>query len=414
MKNLFLLFAFGLLVGSLSAQSGAPAKIKIFLDCQTRGCDRQYFRQEMQYADFMRDRQEADIFLQLVSQRSANGGRQYSLKVIDQKTNIGEESTLLFFVNPEDSDGVVRSAILNNIEKGLLPYLLKTQWADNITFQVEVPEDLEVTSIEADDPWNAWVFRINANGNVGGEEAFKRFDFSGRVSASRIIEASKFFISIRYSENRRKFDLGDDGIIQNRNNSSNIFLLYAKSIGDHWSIGGFASHETSDFSNISEGISIKPAVEYSVFPYAEATTKQFTFLYRIGPIRNQYIEETTFGLTEETVIQQNLNIEYNIIKDWGNFGLEFSYNNYIRDLEQMSISFGPELEWNIFKGFSIDLSFNASYIADRINISKGDLSEEEILLGIRQLDSNFSYRGFFGVSYRFGSDVNNVVNPRFF
>ena len=125
------------------------------------------------------------------------------------------------------------------------------------------------------------------------------------------------------------------------------------------------------------------------------------------------MDETVFDLTEETLIQQNLNIEYNIIKDWGNFGLEFRYNNYVRDLSQMSISFGPELEWNIFKGFSIDLFANATYIADRINIRKGDLSDEEILLGIRQLDSSFSYGGFFGISYRFGSDVNNVVNTRF-
>jgi len=115
----------------------------------------------------------------------------------------------------------------------------------------------------------------------------------------------------------------------------------------------------------------------------------------------------------ETLIQQNLNIEYKLIKDWGSIEFDINAKNYIRDLKQSSISFSPGIEWNVFKGFSLDLFMDFTYIADRINISKDALSDEEILLGIRQLDSSFSYFSYFGISYRFGSQINNVVNTRF-
>ena len=54
-----------------------------------------------------------------------------------------------------------------------------------------------------------------------------------------------------------------------------------------------------------------------------------------------------------------------------------------------------------------------SYIGDRINISKGEISAQDIILQNRQLDSSYSYYTYFGFNYRFGSKNNNVVNSRF-
>jgi|GEM_PF-6621928 len=81
MKNLLSLLAV-LFTISLSAQSDSTSlsKIQLFLDCQTN-CDFRFFRQELRYVDFMRDRQEAEVFMQLIRQRSGNGGGQYSLQI---------------------------------------------------------------------------------------------------------------------------------------------------------------------------------------------------------------------------------------------------------------------------------------------------------------------------------------------
>lgn len=393
---------------STSTVSSIP-KIQIFLDCQWR-CDFEYFRQEMKYVDFMRDRQEAEIFMQLTRQRSANGGNQFTLQIKGQEdAYVGMSDTLFFFTNPEDSDAVVRTAMLDHIQKAMLPFVLKTAWRDKISFSIDAPEgDVEETI----DPWDFWVFRLSANGNVNGEQSFSNFNLNSRFNVSRITDESKFFISYSLNNQRSRFDLETESI-RTKNNASSLFLLYAKSLSDHWSLGGFAQFRRSDFSNLKSSWALKPALEYSFVPYSENATKEFKILYRIGVVGNEYNELTTFELLEETVIEQNIDIEYKLIKDWGSLEFDIEWDNYARDLKQSSFSFSPGLEWNVFKGFSLDLFASVSYIANRITIPLADLTDEEILLGIRQLDSNFSYFVFMGASYRFGSQINNVVNTRF-
>ena len=412
MKTILALIIALLCTASLSAQnSSSPANIKLFLDCQW-GCDFDYFRQELKYVDIMRDRQEAEVFMQLIRQRSGNGGTKFSLQITGQELYTGMLDTLTFFINPEDGESKQRKAILSHVQKGLLPYIVKSAWADRLTFDVEVPTQEEGEAVVEKDPWGNWVFRINANGFFRGESSFSNSNINTRVTASKVTAESKFFLSASLNNNRTKFELSS-GTQENKNNSKNLYLLYVKSLSDHWSAGGFASAGNSDFSNIKSSYAVKPAIEYSVFPYSENTTREFKILYRIGLVHNDYTEITTFDVTKQDIVQQNIDIEYKIIKDWGSIGIDFGIDNYPRDIKESNISFGPELEWNVFKGFSLSLYSRMSYIADRINITKASLSDEEILLGIRQLDSSFSYFGHFGVSYRFGSQTNNIVNTRF-
>ena len=67
----------------------------------------------------------------------------------------------------------------------------------------------------------------------------------------------------------------------------------------------------------------------------------------------------------------------------------------------------------LFKGFSFNIYGDYSRIRDQINLRKGGASEEEVLLRQRQLATGFEYFAGFGVTYRFGSIYNNIVNPRF-
>ena len=59
------------------------------------------------------------------------------------------------------------------------------------------------------------------------------------------------------------------------------------------------------------------------------------------------------------------------------------------------------------------MSGNYGWIRDQLYLPIADYSEAEILLRQRALATNFNYFTSFGVSYRFGSIFNNVVNPRF-
>jgi hypothetical protein len=44
---------------------------------------------------------------------------------------------------------------------------------------------------------------------------------------------------------------------------------------------------------------------------------------------------------------------------------------------------------------------------------KGDISEQDVLTRKRQLASTYNYYTGFGLNFRFGSILNNFVNPRF-
>ena len=50
---------------------------------------------------------------------------------------------------------------------------------------------------------------------------------------------------------------------------------------------------------------------------------------------------------------------------------------------------------------------------DQLNIPARDLTDEEVLLRRRALETNYRWSFSFGITYQFGSIYNNVVNPRF-
>ena len=52
------------------------------------------------------------------------------------------------------------------------------------------------------------------------------------------------------------------------------------------------------------------------------------------------------------------------------------------------------------------------FIHDQISLRKGDVSIEDIYLQRRELSTTYSYRTTVGITYRFGSIYNNVVNRR--
>jgi hypothetical protein len=82
-----------------------------------------------------------------------------------------------------------------------------------------------------------------------------------------------------------------------------------------------------------------------------------------------------------------------------------------RDRYRGSVSGSTEV--NLFKGLSFNMLARYDKINDQISLRKGSASAEEILLRQRQLATDYSYSFAVGVSYRFGSTFNNVVNPRF-
>ena len=64
---------------SVYGQNLAGSAPNVFLDCQTR-CYLSHIRTQLNYVNFVRDRQEADIYMFLTSLRTGSGGLEYTLE----------------------------------------------------------------------------------------------------------------------------------------------------------------------------------------------------------------------------------------------------------------------------------------------------------------------------------------------
>ncbi len=417
LKNLFFFLALFLLSipinGLFAQQVMATDAPKVFLDCQTR-CYEEHIRSELSYLNIMRDRQTADVYILLTSLRTAAGGREWNLFVKGQGRFATLADTLIFYSDADASDGQVQDLQARKLQQALLPYILKTSLADKLNVKVnQAQTSVSRTAIAAIDPWNSWLFSLGGNFNLDGQESYTGLEANGRMNASRVTDKNKFNLSYNYNYRRRRFSLEDAEDYISKTRRWNVWSIYVFSISDHWSVGGFGNVSSSTVNNIDLSYSVRPALEYNIFPYSQATKRQFTFLYNVGPFRYNYTDTTIFSKTEEWLLRQNIEVSYRQLEEWGRLELNTEFENYLHDWGLLSLSFNPEIEWNLFRGFNLNMGGRISMVRNQLSIPQKSASDEEVLLQLRQLRSNYLISVNMGINYRFGSRTNNVVNTRF-
>ena len=387
-------------------------KLNVFIDCQTN-CDFTYIRQEVDWINYMQDRYTADVYILATDQRTGSGGRNVQFITQGNGKYASLTDTILYDVSPDDMDATIREKFVSNLKKSLLPYLAISPMADKISYTIDDQALEDDEGDEIDDPWNYWVFNVGANGNYNGEASFSNYSVTGRFSASRVTEENKLFLFTRYNYESSVFTLSDGEKIDNIIKSYSNWMRYVLSINDHWSAGITAQQGSSTFGNTDIEGSFKPAIEYNVFPYSEAATKRLSFFYSIGPEYKNYTELTIFDKLSETVMRHGLRVEFDQVQKWGEVEIDLGANQYLHSPDLFSVFINPELDWSITTGLQISVGGFLEWVGDRINIAKSDLSDEEILLQIKQLDTDYSFFSYVSINFRFGSKYNNFVNPRF-
>ena len=89
---------------------------KVFIDC--RGCDRDYFRDNITYVNYVRDRKDADVHVLITQQSTGGGGREYTFAFIGQKECADVKHTLICTSTPNDSRDEIRRTQLEILERG--------------------------------------------------------------------------------------------------------------------------------------------------------------------------------------------------------------------------------------------------------------------------------------------------------
>lgn len=397
-----------------AAQATSPSSaLRVFLDCQGMHCDFDYIRRELTWVSWVRDRNVADVHVLGTSQHTGSGGRSMTFVFIGLGPFTGREDTLRTSLAASATDDERRDELVRILGLGLAPFAAGTPAGANLSVSY-AGGNAPPRNGEVHDAWNYWVFRTSVNGSVNGESQQRGYSLSADVTANRVTDALKVQLEGfgRYSHD--SYDVTDpDTTYVNIQKRASFDAEAVWSLSDHWSLGGEAQVGENSYRNQNLGLEVGPAVEYNIYPYAQSSRRSITFKYTVGVSAYRYADTTIFNRIAEAHPSQSLDIGASFDQPWGSIYAEVSAFQYLHDLAKHRIDLSGEVDFRIFRGFSLNVRGHFSRIKDQLYLAKGALSEADVLLERRQLGTDYSYDARIGFSYTFGSIYNSVVNPRF-
>ena len=398
--------------------------ISVFLDCASRNCNQNYFRTELPWVNWVRLPEDSDVHVIMTSQSTGAGGREYQLDYI----GVGDfeyERQLTYQAPPTNTDRETLDELAHAIGVGLLHFATVNGFFEEIAEFREIsdvlarngetvdPAERVVTQEEVEDPWNFWVFRLGGRTELQGEQTRRTQRIDGNFSASRVTPTWKMNFRGNANYNRREIDLVDAPTFIDSRTDWGFSHLIAYSLADHWSIGVQGEMRRIVRFNQAFRAEMTPALEYSFFPYEEATRRALTVFYKIGPAYRNYLEETAFGQTEETRWEQSLEFELSQRQQWGDASISMTGSHFLHDIDLYNVRLGGDIDFRIARGLSLNAEGNISWVNDQIYLSAEGATDAEALLNLQQRAQDFNYSLQLGFSFQFGSIYNNVVNNRF-
>lgn len=408
---------------AVSASGGiTQERLGLFLDCDVEDCrggdELDFFRQGIDFVNWVRDPADADVHVLITSQGTGGGGEAYSLDFLGRGAFDGQDLDLSYTSDATDTADEIRRGIARTLRLGLAPYAAGTVSAARLDIAYEAPNgDGNATAPTApeQDPWKLWVFNVGVDGSVEGESQTKELDFGGSLSADRTTPLWKhgFSVQVGYLNDTRTFE--EDGELRSVDDVRHSFstvMTNVRSVGGQWSAGMRSRAESSTEDNLDFEFFAGPALEYSFFPYEQFTRRQLLLFYTISGGYVDYLEETIFDQNHETLYRQSLALAFAATQPWGEARASVGASHYLHDFSKYSVDLDGGLNLRIVRGLSLDLSGEVEWIRDQLSLPKEDASLEDVLLERRELATNYRYELQVGLSFRFGSPFNNVVNPR--
>jgi hypothetical protein len=411
-------FAFAPLAAQDSSRTAQDSAVRVFLDCPDTFCDFDYYRTEITFVNWVRDRGFAQVHILVTTQRTG-GGQEYTLSFIGLERFAGEADTLPWTSRAADTQDDIRTGLARTMRLGLIRFVARTPVARLLEISYSAPTS---AAAQVHDPWNYWVFRASMSANVNGEKSFKAQYWYGTLSADRITDNWKirFSVSQNYSQSDFTIPLFDstgtqigESKVRNITRGNDANALAVRSHGAHWSFGARALASSSTYLNQDLALRFAPAIEYNVIPYSQSTRRLLTFRYEVGPTAYRYRDTTIFNRVREVRFSQSLNASLSIKQPWGSAGVALEGSNYLHDFGKNRLTMFGNGDFRIYKGLSASLFGSIGLIHDQLSIPKSGASEQEVLLRRRQLATSYQYFGYFSLRYTFGSKFANIVNPRF-
>ncbi len=397
-----------------SSPGAAPQAIRLFLDCQ-RGCDGRYLRREIPFVIYVRDPADSDVHLLITRQGSATGS-EYLLSFLGQGEFAGFEQSLRYNSPNAQTQHERRVGMARLIKLGLVPYVVQSPFADGLSVAWEAPGGAEAAASHslapAKDAWNYWVYTTEFGTQLDSQERREEDKIWGSVWASRTTEAWRMGYGTDHRFEQREFEFDDGSTFTDVTRSSGVYGFAIKSLGDHWGVGAGIRARRSTFRNLERGYRIAGALEYNVFPYSESSLRSLTSGYFLGVMRLNYEEPTVFGVLTEDRANHGAYVDYAVEQPWGDASVELEVSQFLEDSDLYRVKLSGRFDYRLTRGLSVRLWATAALVRDQVYLPASGLTDEEVLLGRRALDTGFETRVGLSLRYRFGSIYNSAVNVR--
>ena len=166
------------------------------------------------------------------------------------------------------------------------------------------------------------------------------------------------------------------------------------------------------YSNQKFYTSAAPALEYNLFPYDQSQRKLLTISWFVPVGHYDYADTTIYGKIKENTLENKLNVSLSVTQPWGAVSLSVVGSHYLPDTYKNRFSVFGSASLRLFKGLYFNFFVGYQLVHDQLSLPKEGASEQELLLHQREIETSYLFNFNTGITYRFGSKFNNVVNPR--
>lgn len=406
-----LLFLFSTTLSAQSSDRLDPIP-NVYLDCSS--CDISYIRSNITFVNYVRDQDDASVYLLINDLATGGGGREYTLIFSEIGLQNGRSDTLRYVSSSTDSNDERRIGLNRYIKIGLIPYVSETVAIRSLDIFYEAPEtDLADEEDKIVDPWNSWVFDVNVRSNLSGQSSETNFGLYSGFEAERTTHIWKIRTNLRGEIRRRTLEVSSGTLNINRD-WGNFWQMIGYSLSDHATVALFAGSSFNRSNNIAFDSYVAPAIEYNFFPYNEFQERRFIVQYQLTPRFRRYFNTTVFGKDEELIMSQEISSRLRYDQRWGRIDVRVSGLNYFHDTAINRLEINPSFNIRIVRGLSVSLSGRYRVINDQLSLEGAvDPNDPENIISGGQRPTSYDYSISFGLSYTFGSIYNNIVNPRF-
>ncbi|NJK83814.1 MAG: hypothetical protein HC912_08370 [Saprospiraceae bacterium] len=259
----------------------------------------------------------SNVHVFITRQPLPSGANKYHMEVIGQEAWAGEKISFDFLSDPQATNLQQDELIIKKIAIGLAPFIAKTTLA----------EDMELTIHQEDNPaspptptlnfWNNFIYDLGFNMSFNGDANQSNLRLGSTIELNNVSPEWRTRINSSFNYQEKNISTSDKKIVAIQRDQFTSFGV-VKSIDDHFSAGLFKSYYTNTFTNIDFSFWFAPAVEYNIFPYDDVPIREFTIAYRLGYMKRDYAEETVYGVLEEQLYRQMIDIDFRMRRPWGN------------------------------------------------------------------------------------------------